>query len=273
MIERDFVKQNIKEMEIQEFISKNLKRAGHSHTKVQRTPLGEKIIIFTSHPGLVVGRKGQNIKKLTADLKRHFNLENPQIETSEVSNMYLDADIIAESIATSLEKFGSNRFKGIGHKMMTSVLEAGARGIEIVISGKIPSSRAKSWRFYAGYLKKCGDISISGVNHAYSRAELKTGTIGIKVSIMPPDLKLPDHFRFLDEAEFVEEEMTDEKKPESEKKDDAKKKSQKRSRKSSRPKDDRAGKSRKREAKPVREEKADDAGMSDLSAPEVHDEG
>ena len=68
MIEREFVKQNIKEFQIQEFISHNLKRAGHSHTKVQRTPLGEKIIISASRPGLIVGRKGENITKMTKEI-------------------------------------------------------------------------------------------------------------------------------------------------------------------------------------------------------------
>ena len=75
MIERSFVSQKIKEFQIQEYISENLKKVGHSHTKMVKTPLGEKIIIFASRPGLVVGRKGENIKKLTYTLKKRFNLE------------------------------------------------------------------------------------------------------------------------------------------------------------------------------------------------------
>ena len=120
-----------------------------------RTPLGEKIIIYTSRPGLIVGRKGENIKKLTKNLKKKFDLENPQIEIAEVDKIMLDPQIVAERIASSLERFGSNRFKGIGHKTMEEVIQSGALGIEIVISGKIPGARAKSWRFYKGYLKKC----------------------------------------------------------------------------------------------------------------------
>src|SRR3989344_2477027 len=105
MIERQFFAQRSKEYQIHEFISENLKRVGHSHTKMIRTPLGEKIIIFASRPGLIVGRKGQSIKRLTKVLKKKFNLENPQIEISEVENIYLDAQIVAEMIASSLERF------------------------------------------------------------------------------------------------------------------------------------------------------------------------
>ena len=200
MIERKFVAQKIKEFQIEEYISQSLDNVGHSRTKMVKTPLGEKIVIFTSRPGLIVGRKGQNIKQLTKTLKKRFELENPQIEISEVTNPNLDAKIVAEKIVDALEKFGSQKFKSIGHKIMTDVMNAGGLGIEIVISGKVPSARAKSWRFYQGYLKKCGDIAMS-VSKADLQAHLKTGVIGVKVSIMPPDLKLPDDIRIVDNAE------------------------------------------------------------------------
>lgn len=192
MNQRKILDQKIKEFEIQEFVSANLKGVGLSTTKLVPTPLGEKIIIYASRPGLVVGRKGQSIKKLTSQLKKRFSLENPQIEIAEVENVNLDADIVAERIANSLERFGIARFKGVGHKTMADVMAAGALGIEIIISGKVPSSRAKRWRFYQGYLKKCGQIAIEGVKKSYKTAQLKTGTIGIVVSIMPPDIRLPD---------------------------------------------------------------------------------
>lgn len=195
MIERKFVAQNIKEFQIQEYISSTLKNVGHSHTRMQRTPLGEKIVIFTSRPGLIVGRKGENIKKLTKNLKKKFELENPQIEISEVEKVMLDPKIVAERIASSLERFGSQRFKGIGHKTMEEVLQSGALGVEITIGGKLPGARAKSWRFYKGYLKKCGNLAMTGVRTAQASAQLKTGTIGVKVSIMPGDVIFPDRIR------------------------------------------------------------------------------
>lgn len=192
MIERKFVAEKLKEYQIQEFISQTLKNVGHSHTKLQRTPIGDKVIIYASRPGLVVGRKGENIKKLTQTLKKRFNLENPQIEISEVENPNLDAQIVAERIASTLERFGIQKFKAIGHKTMTDVMGSGALGIEILISGKVPSQRAKTWRFYNGYLKKCGNIAQQAVKRAQAVAVLKTGEIGIQVAIMGPDVELPD---------------------------------------------------------------------------------
>ncbi len=210
MIERKFIAQKIKEFQIQEYITQNLENVGHSHTKMVKTPLGEKIIIYASRPGLIVGRKGQNIKQLTKTLKKRFELENPQIEISEVENPNLDAHIVAEKIVDALERFGSEKFKAVGHKIMTDVMNSGAMGIEIVISGKVPSARAKSWRFYSGYLKKCGDIAIEGVRRADAQAQLKTGIIGVKIKIMPPDIKLPDDIEIVEKKEVKVEEVKEE---------------------------------------------------------------
>ncbi|MFH1399370.1 MAG: 30S ribosomal protein S3 [Candidatus Woesearchaeota archaeon] len=207
MIERDIVAKRIKEFQIQEYVATNLRKSGYSDTKLQKTPLGEKIIIYASRPGLVVGRQGQNIRKLTEDLKELFGLENPQIEVGEVENIYLDPNIVADMIAMSLERFGSQRFKGIMHKTMENVLAAGALGTEIHLSGKLPSARARTWRVYGGYLKKCGDISMTGVRKATVIAQLKSGIIGIRVSIMPPDVRLPDRITIRETPDVIIEEV------------------------------------------------------------------
>jgi small subunit ribosomal protein S3 len=215
MIERKFVQEKLKEFHIQEHIDHTFKRVGHSNTKMVRTPLGEKIIISAFKPGLVVGRKGENIKKLTKTLKSRFGLENPQVEIAEIPNPHLDARVVAERIANTMEMFGSTKFKAIGHRTMSDVMGAGALGIEILISGKVPSSRAKRWRFYTGYIKKCGNVAMSGVRTAYATAELKSGTVGIQVRIMPPDVILPDKVELHEPVveEVKSEELKEEKKP------------------------------------------------------------
>lgn len=225
MIERKFVSENFKEFRIKEFIAQNLNRVGLSDVKLQRTPLGEKIIVSASRPGLVVGRGGSNIQKLTKDLKASFNLENPQIEIEEIKDINLDPAIVAESIASSMERFGARQFKGSGYRSLRNVMAAGALGVEILISGKVPSQRSKTWRFYEGYLKKCGDIAMTGVKTSYTTAFLKTGSVGIKVSIMPGDIKLPDRVELLSQPQQVVEE-TDEKveAPEAEEEDSKKEK-------------------------------------------------
>jgi len=248
MIEHKFVAEKLKEFRVQEFIKSNLKNAGFSHAKLQKTPLGEKITVFTSHPGLVVGRKGENIKKMTQLLKERFGLENPQIEISEVEQVNLDADIVAERIASTLERFGSSKFKAVGHKTMADVIGAGALGVEILMSGKIPGSRAKIWRFYQGYLKKCGDVALVGVRKAYASALLKTGIVGVQVRIMPPDIILPDKVKLIEPPVEVVEEVKEGKEPDDKKgKEKEEKKEEKPNKKKS--------KSKKKEVEETNEDK------------------
>jgi small subunit ribosomal protein S3 len=193
MIERKFVAQKIKEKQVQEFVAKQLSKSGHTKIEIKRTPLGEKIIIHTSRPGLIVGRKGENIKELTNILKTKFNMENPQIEVSEIENPNLDASSVADKIVHTLERFGPKRFKFIGYNTLKTIMDAGAIGAEIIIGGRgVPGARAKSWRFSAGYLKKSGDPAETQVKKASFIANLKSGAIGVKVKIMPPEAKLLD---------------------------------------------------------------------------------
>ncbi|MDO8555779.1 MAG: 30S ribosomal protein S3 [Nanoarchaeota archaeon] len=205
MIERQFINQKLKEHAVQEYIGKELGKSGYSHTQIKRTPLGEKVVVYTSRPGLVVGKKGENIQRMTQVLKKKFKMENPQIEIGEIQEPYLDVHFVADRIASTFERFGSKRFKSIGYKMLQSIMDAGGVGAEIVISGKVPSARAKSWRFKVGYLKKSGDLNESLISKEITASNLKSGTIGIKVSIMTPDLELPDRLIIKSVAQVVQE--------------------------------------------------------------------
>lgn len=192
MMERDFINRKTQELHIKKYVEKRLNRVELSSIQLKKIPLGEKIIITTSRPSLVVGSKGVNIRDLTKELKKQFNLENPQIEIVEVKDPFLDPNVIADRIVSLLERYGSQRFKSVGHKMMENVIRSGGLGVEIIISGKIPGARAKSWRFYQGYLKKCGDVAVEGIYSTEKSAKLKSGIIGVKVKIMPPETRLPD---------------------------------------------------------------------------------
>ena len=120
-------------------------------------------------------------------------MENPQVEVAEVINPNLSAQTIAKTIVHTFERFGPKRFKSLGYQALQNIIDAGALGAEIIISGRgIPSSRAKSWRFSAGYLKKSGDIAENFVKTGYAVAHLKSGSVGVKVIILTPDIRLPD---------------------------------------------------------------------------------
>ena len=208
MIEKQIVKKHMKEYFMQDFIRSYLPTGSYSRIDLKKTPLGEKIIIHTSRPGLVVGRKGANLSELTYVLKNKYGMENAQIEVAEIQDANLDPKSVAERIASSFERFGPKRFKPIGYRALQSIIDAGAIGAEVVIAGRgVPSSRSKTWRFLAGHMKKSGDISENFVKRALTVANLKSGSIGIKVNILTPDVVLPDTIKIKDHPKIIIEEV------------------------------------------------------------------
>jgi small subunit ribosomal protein S3 len=191
MEERKTVQFKKDEFSIREYIKKNLGKGKISRVKIEYTPVGEKIIISTHRPSLVIGRNGNRIEELTGILKRVFKFENPHIEINEVKEPEFDAQIMADEIALSLEKFGPIKFKVIAYRALQRIMKSGAQGVEIRLNGKLPGARAKPWRFAQGYLKKTGE-SANVVDRAQARAETKPGTVGVKVSILSPYARLKD---------------------------------------------------------------------------------
>jgi len=124
-------------------------------------------------------------------LKKRFKMENPHVDIEEITHPEFDAQLTADDIALTLERFGSMKYKAAAYKCLSKIKNSGALGTEIVLSGKLPSDRAKTWRFTFGYLKKTGDAS-NLVDRAESVAETKQGIVGIKVAILAPGVKMPD---------------------------------------------------------------------------------
>lgn len=198
MDEKKFVQFKKKEYAMKKYIWNNLGKGKVSSIRVEYTPVGEKIVVATDKPGLIIGSRGEKIDMLTKVLKQRFKLENPNIEINEIRNADLDAQLVADRIALDLEKLGNLKFKAIAYKELVRIMKSGALGVEIRLSGKLPSDRAKSWRFAAGYLKKVGD-SAKVVGNAQSTALTKLGISGIKVGILPPDAKIHDKIEINDE--------------------------------------------------------------------------
>jgi len=191
MEERKTVALKKEEFSIREYIKNFLGKGKVSKVRIEYTPVGEKIIVSTNKPGLVIGKKGEKIGELTEVLKKKFKLENPHVEIDEITKPEFDAQLMADDIALSLEKMGPLKFKVIAYRTLDRIMKAGALGAEIRLGGKLPSSRAKQWRFSQGYLKKVGDTA-KVVDRAQSRAETRPGTVGIKVSILSPNAILTD---------------------------------------------------------------------------------
>ncbi len=191
MEEKKFVTFKKEELGVKEYIKRELGKGRISSVSIEYTPIGEKIIVATSKPGLVIGRRGEKIDELTRVLKRRFKLDNPHIEIKEIIDPRLDAQLVADEIAVSLERQGSLKFKVVAYKMLQEMMRSGALGAEIVLSGRLPSERARSWRFAQGYLKKTGNPA-KVVDRAMAQAVNITGVTGIKVSILPPNAHIHD---------------------------------------------------------------------------------
>ena len=220
MEERKFVELRKSELGVKEFIKNEFGKGRISNVKIDYTPVGERITIYTHKPGIIIGKKGESIERLTKILKRKFKMENPHVDIGEIFKADLDAQLVADEIALGLERFGSLRFKVIAYKTLTRIKKAGAVGGEIVLSGKLPSEKAKTWRFRFGHLKKTGDKRHL-VDHARSVGCNKMGVVGVEVSILRPDVDLKENVKVteelisklkLNDVEEVEEKKTKPKK-------------------------------------------------------------
>jgi small subunit ribosomal protein S3 len=190
MMEKKFFDLKAQELEVKEYIKKNYDYV--SSVKLEKIPIGEKIIIRTVKPYLIGGKRGEGIDQLAETLKKKFGLENPQIEIQVINNLFLDAQSVAEYIKKSIEHFGPLSFKVIAYKVLEKIREAGAIGAEIRLSGKLPSEKAKSWRFSFGSFCKSGNYKEELVDYAEAQAQTIPGIVGIKVLILRPDVILPD---------------------------------------------------------------------------------
>jgi len=185
--ERIFIKESIQHLEAKEFIRKKFSNAEISEIDIKRTPVGTRIVIHTTRPGMIIGHAGSNIDSLTKELEKNFDIKNPQIDVQRVNNPDLDAHIIAQKIADAIEK-GVN-YKRVGNFYISRIMDAGAIGCEIVLSGKFSGERGRVARFLSGYLKKCGDTSDKLVEKAFAVATPKLGNVGVTVSIMLKPIK------------------------------------------------------------------------------------
>ncbi|MHA1293260.1 MAG: 30S ribosomal protein S3 [Promethearchaeota archaeon] len=187
---KHFIEQGIKLMQINEYLRGELVRAGFAGVDLQKTPLGVRITLKTSRPGLVIGKGGKRIQEITEVLEKRYGLEMPQIEVEEVPNPDLDAQIMAERLAYSLDR--GRHYRRAGYYILRKVMDAGARGVEIRISGKVTSQRARTQIFRAGTMKKSGQPAQEAVDKGVAQCIQKSGVLGVVVKIMRADYRMGD---------------------------------------------------------------------------------
>ena len=189
-IVKEMIKERVRRAQVHDYVQKKTTRAGFGGLSIQRTPLGTHVRIAAERPGLVIGRKGSDIQKLTEELERKFGYENLQVEAGEVNNFALNPLIMAAKVANALER-GWN-YRRAGNSMLQRIMDSGARGCQITIAGKLTGLRHRTEKFLSGHIKFCGETALELMDVGIAQAKLKPGTIGVKVAIMRPDAKLPD---------------------------------------------------------------------------------
>jgi small subunit ribosomal protein S3 len=189
-IKEYFLSYGIKKVMIDEFLANYFKDAGYADVELYKTPLGHRVVIYAEYPGRLIGRGGIILKKIASILQVRFGLENVNITVSPVTDPDLNARVVAFRIARALEK--GIPFRRVMMYMIRRVMEAGAVGVEITISGKLRGERATYEKLKAGKIYKSGEPVDYIVDRAVGKSLLKPGIFGIEVLIVKPGIRLPD---------------------------------------------------------------------------------
>ncbi|HZB74355.1 MAG TPA: 30S ribosomal protein S3 [Nitrososphaeraceae archaeon] len=192
---KNVIKSNYRNMELDEFLSQTLKDAGYGYVDVQKTPIGTRITLYVTRPGLVIGRKGTGIKDLTSKLEQKFGLSSPQISVMEVAIPELNPKIMCNRIAQLIER--GTAFRRAALWTINTVMNAGALGVEVSISGKLRSERAHFEKHSAGIIPKSGDVASRVVDTAITHVLTKMGLMGVQLRIAKRN-ELPEDFELVD---------------------------------------------------------------------------
>ena len=192
---KNVMKNSYRNMEINEFLRRELKDAGFGGVEIQKTPVGARITVFVTRPGLVIGRKGTGIKDLMAKLEQKFGLQNPQISVLEVTSPELNPEIMCNRIAQLIER--GTAFRRASMWTLNTIMGAGALGVEVTISGKLRTERAHFEKHTVGVVPKSGDIAGHIVKTGITHVLTKMGLMGIQLRIATK-AELPQEFQLVD---------------------------------------------------------------------------
>ena len=190
---KNVVNNNYRNMELDEFLKEELKDAGYGGVDIQKSPLGTKLTLYVTRPGLVIGRKGSGIKDLTSKLEIKYGLINPQISVIEMEIPELNPKIMCNRIAQLIER--GTAFRRAALWTVNTIKNAGALGVEVTISGKLRSERAHFEKHSAGVIPKSGNMADRVVKEGITHVLTKMGIMGIRLKIaiknaVPPEFEL-----------------------------------------------------------------------------------
>ncbi|AWR94396.1 30S ribosomal protein S3 [Acidianus brierleyi] len=200
-VRKYFLQKSMVKVMVDEYLAKQFYMAEYAGTDIIKTPIGTRVIIYANRPAMIIGKGGRTIKQLAQVLEKFFNLENPQITVTNVENPELNARVMAFRLAVTLEK--GYHFRRAAFITIRRIMNAGAMGAEVIVSGKITSERAKYEKLKEGTVYKSGNSLDLLVDRAIAIATLKMGIYGVEVVITKP-LKPLDKITFREAPKSTE---------------------------------------------------------------------
>lgn len=207
---KNVMKNNYRNMELNEYLAESLKDAGFGGVDVQKTPIGTRLTLYVTRPGLVIGRKGTGIKDLTARLEQNFGLTNPQISVLEVPVPELNPKIMSNRIAQLIER--GTAFRRASLWTINTIMNSGALGVEVSVAGKLRSERAHFEKHSAGIIPKSGDVAEKVVKVGVSHVLTKMGLMGIQLRIALKN-EVPQEFELSDASTNIKQQDVELQKP------------------------------------------------------------
>ncbi|KAF5458763.1 hypothetical protein F2P56_022769, partial [Juglans regia] len=181
---RKFVADGVFFAELNEVLTRELAEDGYSGVEVRVTPMRTEIIIRATRTQNVLGEKGRRIRELTSLVQKRFKFPENSVElyAEKVNNRGLCAIAQAESLRYKL--LGGLAVRRACYGVLRFVMENGAKGCEVIVSGKLRAQRAKSMKFKDGYMISSGQPVNEYIDSAVRHVLLRQGVLGIKVKIM-----------------------------------------------------------------------------------------
>merc|ERR1712072_772037 len=201
---RKFVADGVFYAELNELLVRELAEDGYSGVEVRQTPARHEIIIRATRTQNVLGEKGRRIRELTAVVQKRFNFPQGSVElyAEKVLNRGLCSVAQAESLRYKL--LGGLAVRRACYGVLRFIMESGALGCEVIVSGKLRAQRAKAMKFKDGYMISTGNPVREYIVSSTRHVMLRQGVVGIKVKIMlahdpegrmGPKTPLPDNIK------------------------------------------------------------------------------
>jgi len=187
---KNVIKDNYNMMLLNDFLREEIKESGFHRVEVSKTPSGTKIVLHVTRPGIVIGRKGAGIKKLTEKIESDFGFKNPQISVEEVEKAELSPSVMCNRMAAHIER--GTAFRRATMWTLNQIMEAGAMGVQIIVSGKLRGDRSAFEKHTQGILPRAGNYAKDLVSEDITHTKTPMGLIGIKIRIARKEKLVPE---------------------------------------------------------------------------------